>query len=83
MRRDQLEHAIRAACQIIGASEVIVVGSQSILGTYREEQLPHAATMSVEIDVLPIAESNEETARLAELIEGVVLILRTDPRLQY
>jgi hypothetical protein len=27
--------------------------------------------MSVEIDVLPIAESNEETARLADLIEGV------------
>lgn len=71
MRRDQLEHAIRTACQIIGAPEVIVVGSQSILGTYREEQLPPAATMSVEVDVLPIAESNEETARLADLIEGV------------
>jgi hypothetical protein len=34
MRRDQLEHAIRAACQIIQHSEVIVVGSQAILGTY-------------------------------------------------
>ncbi len=64
MRRDQLEHAIRTACQIIGAPEVIVVGSQSILGTDREEQLPPEATMSVEVDVLPIAESNEETARL-------------------
>jgi hypothetical protein len=53
MRRDQLEHAIRTACQFIGATEVIVVGSQSILGTYREEQLPSAATMSIEIDVLP------------------------------
>ncbi len=86
MRRDQLEHAIRTACQIIGAPEVIVVGSQSILGTYREEQLPRAATMSVEVDVLPIAESNEETARLADLIEGVAgefLTLRADPRLQY
>jgi hypothetical protein len=27
MRRDQLEHAIRIACQIIGRHEVIVVGS--------------------------------------------------------
>lgn len=71
MRRNQLEHAIRTACQIIGAPEVIVVGSQSILGTYREDQLPPAATMSIEIDVLPIAESNDETARLADLIEGV------------
>jgi hypothetical protein len=71
MRRDQLEHAIRTACQIISASEVIVVGSQSILGTYREDELPTAATMSAEVDVLPIAADNVETARLADLIEGV------------
>jgi hypothetical protein len=71
MRRDQLEHAIRTACQIIGRPEVIVVGSQSILGTFLEDQLPADATMSVEVDILPIAEDNTETARLADLIEGV------------
>jgi hypothetical protein len=71
MRRDQLEHAIRAACQIIGRPEVIVVGSQAILGTFREDQLPAAATMSSEVDILPIAEDNAETARLADLLEGV------------
>lgn len=71
MRRDQLEHAIRAACQIIHHSEVIVVGSQAILGTYDESQLPAAATMSIEVDILPMAETNDETARLADLIEGV------------
>jgi hypothetical protein len=71
MRRDQLEHAIRTACQIIGKSEVIVVGSQSILGTFREEQLPASATMSAEIDILPIADDNDEVARLADRIEGV------------
>jgi hypothetical protein len=31
MRQDQLERAIRTACQVIGRHEVIVVGSQSIL----------------------------------------------------
>lgn len=71
MRRDQLEHAIRAACQILGHPEVIIVGSQSILGTFREAQLPDEATMSLEIDVLPIADDNAETARLADLVEGV------------
>jgi hypothetical protein len=71
MRRDQLEHAIRTACLIIRQPEVIVVGSQAILGTYDESQLPAAATMSIEVDILPIAETNEETARLADLIEGV------------
>ena len=57
MRRDQLEHAIRTACQIIQQPEVIVVGSQAILGTYDESQLPAEATMSIEVDILPIAES--------------------------
>lgn len=71
MRRDQLEHAIRTACQIIGRPEVIVVGSQAILGTFDETRLPADATMSLEIDILPIADDNDETARLADLIEGV------------
>jgi hypothetical protein len=71
MHRDQLEHAIRTACQIIGRSEVIVLGSQAILGTFHEEELPIQATMSAEIDILPIADSNEETAQLADCIEGV------------
>ena len=71
MRRDQLEHAIRTACQIIERPEVIVVGSQAILGTFREDELPRQATMSGEIDILPIADSNEETAQLADRIEGV------------
>lgn len=70
MRRDQLEHAIRAACQIAGLTEVIIVGSQAILGTYTEDQLPFYATRSVEIDVLPIADNTGEIARLADEIEG-------------
>ncbi len=71
MKREQLEHAIRAACQIISQPAVIVVGSQSILGTYDEHELPQEATMSRECDILPIADTNDETARLADVIEGV------------
>jgi hypothetical protein len=50
---------------------VVVVGSQAILGTFTEDQLPAEATMSVEIDILPLADDNHETAKLADLIEGV------------
>jgi hypothetical protein len=64
MRRDQLEHAIRTACQIIEQPAVVVVGSQAILGTFTEDQLPPKATMSIEIDILPVANDNDETARL-------------------
>ena len=86
MRRDQLEHAIRAACQIIERPEVIVVGSEAILGSFREDELPADATMSVEVDILPIADSNDETARLADLIEGRrgrVLHIRGTARFQH
>ena len=71
MRRDQLEHAIRTACQIIGHPAVIIVGSQAILGSFGEDELPVEATMSVEVDVLPISDNNTVTAELADLIEGV------------
>lgn len=70
MRRDQLEHAIRAACQITNQSEVIVIGSQAILGTYPEYELPHLATRSLEVDILPITDDNDVTIELADLIVG-------------
>jgi hypothetical protein len=71
MRHDQLEHAIRTACQIIGHDAVVVVGSQAILGSFTENELPAEATMSTEIDILPLGQDGSETARLADLIEGV------------
>jgi hypothetical protein len=71
MRRDQLEHGIRTACQIAGLTEVII-GSEAILGTYTEDQLPFYATRSVEIDVLPIADNTGEIARLADEIASAL-----------
>ncbi len=50
---------------------MIVVGSQAILGTYREEDLPAEATMSMEIDILPVADDSDEVSRLGDLIESV------------
>lgn len=70
MRRSQLEHAIRVACRLIEAESVIVVGSQSILGTHSDESLPQAASRSMEVDLIPIAESVEEVRRLGDIIEG-------------
>ncbi|OKH75435.1 hypothetical protein EB74_27575 [Mycobacterium sp. SWH-M5] len=71
MRRDQLEHGIRAACQIAGVEEVIVIGSQAILGTYPEYDLPDAATSSAEVDILPSGVDHATTVALAEKISAV------------
>lgn len=50
MNRDQLEHVLRAASQIAGETDVLVIGSQSILGSIPEELLPFEATASIEVD---------------------------------
>jgi hypothetical protein len=38
MNRRELEHAIRAACDALGTPEVIVVGSQAILGEFPDRR---------------------------------------------
>lgn len=49
MRYDQLEHAIRAACDVAGDSELLIFGSQSILASY--PSAPEALRASIEVDV--------------------------------
>ncbi|MGH3766815.1 MAG: DUF6036 family nucleotidyltransferase [Pseudonocardiaceae bacterium] len=51
MNREQLEHVLRAASQITGDPDVLVIGSQSILGALREDRLPPEAVTSIEVDV--------------------------------
>lgn len=51
MTRDQLEHAIRAACDVAGDTELIIFGSQAILGTCPSP--PEALTASIEVDIQP------------------------------
>jgi hypothetical protein len=45
VKREDLAHILRAASQIADEHDVLVVGSQPILGTYSEDQLPDAAAM--------------------------------------
>lgn len=51
MTRDELEHAIRAACNVVGDAELWVFGSQSILGQH--PKAPASLRMSIEVDVDP------------------------------
>lgn len=60
MRRHELEHAIRAATSIIRQDQVIIIGSQAILGSYTEDQLPRTATMSPEVDIAPMSDADAE-----------------------
>lgn len=60
MRRDQLEHAIRAATEIIQQDTVIIIGSQAILGSWNEDELPEETTMSIEVDICPLNDNDAE-----------------------
>ncbi len=60
LRRDQLEHAIRAATEMV-RSDSVIIGSQSILGTWSEDELPFEATMSDEVDICPLNEDDAES----------------------
>jgi hypothetical protein len=52
MRREHLEHLIRAAGAISGSRRIIVIGSQSILGQF-PSGAPERATLSMEADLIP------------------------------
>lgn len=51
MRRSELAHILTAACDITGDPRILVIGSQAILGTFNEEELPAEATLSIEADL--------------------------------
>lgn len=61
MLRSELEHAIRAATDIIRNDAVIIIGSQSILGSWTENELPREATMSKEVDVCPLEDDDAQS----------------------
>lgn len=52
MTREQLEHAIRAACDVAEDSEVYVFGSQAILGQYPDA--PAELRQSMDADIAPV-----------------------------
>ncbi len=68
MKRAELEEAIRHATRVTGQRELLVIGSQAILGSFDETQLPVRATLSEEVDIAPI--SDDEDYTLATLIDA-------------
>jgi len=65
MRYEQLEHAIRAACDVAEDTELIVFGSQAILGNFPDA--PESLRSSIEVDVQP-----KNKPDMTDLIDGVL-----------
>ncbi|WP_129775174.1 DUF6036 family nucleotidyltransferase [Peristeroidobacter soli] len=65
MKRSELEHIIRAAGSIANDSEIVVIGSQSILGQF--PNAPASLLVSAEADVFPM-----HHPQLSDLIDGSI-----------
>jgi hypothetical protein len=62
VNRTQLSHVLRSASRIAGDNEVLVVGSQAILGLRDENELPAEATASMEADIAFLEDSDRAKA---------------------
>jgi hypothetical protein len=69
MRREQLEHVLRAASRIAEEQDILVIGSQSILGSLPEDWLPPEATASMEVDVAFFDDPDEAKA---DAVDGAI-----------
>ena len=65
MKRSELEHVIRASGAIADDNELIIIGSQSILGQYPDA--PAELLVSMETDLYP-----RNKPELAELVDGSI-----------
>jgi hypothetical protein len=65
MRRQQLEHIIRAAAGITGADEFVVIGSQAVLGQFPNP--PLELLVSIDVDLFSFRNPAD-----ADLIDGSI-----------
>lgn len=65
MTREQLEHLIRAAAVLSGEDEIVVIGSQAILGQFPDA--PSSMRVSMEADLFPLNRPER-----ADLIDGSI-----------
>ncbi len=65
MTRAQLEHVIRASATISGDSEIVVIGSQAILGRYPDA--PRELLVSADADVYP-----RNRPEMSDVIDGSI-----------
>lgn len=69
MRREQLEHVLRAASEIVGERDVLVIGSQAVLASIPDARLPIEATTSIEADLAFLDDPEDEKA---DQVDGAI-----------
>lgn len=65
MKRSDLEHILRASAAITGADQLVVIGSQALLGQFPDA--PKSLTKSFEVDIFTFRDAQD-----AALIDGSI-----------
>ena len=60
---------LRAASQIVDDPEIVVLGSQAILGSFREDELPEEVVVSMEAD---LAFSDDVDGSKSDSVDGAI-----------
>jgi hypothetical protein len=69
LNREQLEHVLRAATDIVRDADMLVIGSQSVLATFDADELPIEATRSIEVDIAFLDDHDDAKA---DAIDGAI-----------
>jgi hypothetical protein len=69
VNRNQLEHVLRAATDIVPGADIVIIGSQSILAARDETDLPIEATRSIEVDLAFVDDPDEVKA---DAVDGAI-----------
>ena len=72
MNREQLANILRAASTIVVDPKILVIGSQSVLATFDEDELPDAATASMEVVLAFFDDPIEDKA---DAVDGAIVEL--------
>jgi hypothetical protein len=69
VNRAQLEHVLRAAATIVDDPDILVIGSQAVLGSFSQEVLPPEATTSIEADLAFVVDAD---GAKADRVDGAI-----------
>jgi hypothetical protein len=70
MTREQLANVLSWVSRIAKTRDVLVYGSQSILGSYSENELPPEATGSMEVDITFFDDPDDDKSGLVDAAIG-------------
>lgn len=69
MKRQQLAHILRASCVITHDNDVLVIGSQAILGAFDDDEVPSSVLTSMEADIVFL---DDPGRRKADEVDGAI-----------